>query len=454
MKNATILVRVLTCIVACSLMTSFCHAKPDIRHVIDRGWDLLNKKNDNDANTAKYFFIRTAGMVPDTFYGGSHIFGLSAVYQQQKNPIAAYYYAKRALHAAQTYKDSVGAYLFLGRTCNRSYDAYGAIQYIERALTILQQKNDTVFIKEYNIEREYKSYIKYLAKYSRGNIIIRVKHRLYSFGYKTAAMVPVLYPLLGGKIIYSYLVLFVLSILFGLMLLNARLKGRANLRRTKLYVTYYIYIAGYFIISIFTQLSIHYCFVLARNTDYFSYPLEGVLLYRVSEIAYLLFFLTFDKYNHWLVIKSIVTGFRRKKILVQLSWGVFAYVIMLIAQGLLPMLKKQLFPPGIAGPYELITRYCTVDTVLLGPFIEEVLFRWLLYRLARTMTNRWLAIGISYIVFALIHFRFHEISLTKMILYAGITIATVITLERTKSVFPPFIVHSLSNLLAVVTHKV
>jgi membrane protease YdiL (CAAX protease family) len=436
-------------------LTTICEGKVSNNKMVDAGWNNL-VKNKSPLNAKSVFFI-VKPIVPDTFYGGKHLRGLSAAYAQEGNNIASYYYAKRALHAARTHNDSVWANRFLGLTGDRIKGVYGA-QHIRGWLDSLNASGDTAFVNQYRVELEYIGYNKISDNFAQRNLFTRIESGVYGFGCRATAAVPFVYPLVGGKLVFSYLVLFVLTTLFGLMLLNARLQGKAGVRRTKLYMTYYSYIIGFFIIDAVVDSFSQYYYICKGQTDYFSYSYAGELLYLlVHLLMYLLFFIIFDKHNKWLVSRSIFTCLRRKKIISQISWGVLAFVVIRIVLVQLVKFMHIGVHPGMIDPFAkillLALRFDIIDAIICGPVIEEVLFRWLLYRLARAMTNKWYAIGVSYIVFAMSHFRFHEITGANMLLYAGITITAVLVLERTKSVLPPIITHSLHNLLVVVTHK-
>lgn len=89
---------------------------------------------------------------------------------------------------------------------------------------------------------------------------------------------------------------------------------------------------------------------------------------------------------------------------------------------------------------------CTITLGLLQPIAEEMLFRGVfLGCLINEKTNPWLAIGISTFIFSIIHFN-----LTQMISAAIFGVIMGWLFFKTKSLWPPIIVHTTNNLTCCV----
>lgn len=89
---------------------------------------------------------------------------------------------------------------------------------------------------------------------------------------------------------------------------------------------------------------------------------------------------------------------------------------------------------------------------LLTPFIEELFFRGILYRVLRKRVNLIVAILISSSVFAVYHIHFW-FNLLDFICIHIIGLVTVLLFEHTKSLSAPFLFHAIVNLLSVVVFQ-
>ena len=89
---------------------------------------------------------------------------------------------------------------------------------------------------------------------------------------------------------------------------------------------------------------------------------------------------------------------------------------------------------------------------LLTPFIEELFFRGILYRVLRRRVNLIVAILISSSVFAVYHIHFWFNLLDFICIYI-VGLVTVLLFEYTKSLSASFLFHALVNLLSVVVFQ-
>lgn len=83
--------------------------------------------------------------------------------------------------------------------------------------------------------------------------------------------------------------------------------------------------------------------------------------------------------------------------------------------------------------------------VLIGPFIEEILFRAYLYRLLRQVAGVWFSIILVSLLFGLIH-----LFLPGMVVYAALGIVLNLAYEKTRCLWVPIVMHSVYNAFAVI----
>jgi membrane protease YdiL (CAAX protease family) len=86
-----------------------------------------------------------------------------------------------------------------------------------------------------------------------------------------------------------------------------------------------------------------------------------------------------------------------------------------------------------------------VAIVIIAPFIEEMLFRGYLFDQIRTRANPLAAILSTALLFALVHF---SIATLIPIFIMGVIMGVL--RERTGSILPSMLFHSLNNLFALV----
>jgi hypothetical protein len=156
---------------ALASMTTICEGKISNYKMVDAGWNHLIK-NKSTLN-AEIVFLIVKPIVPDTFYGGKHLRGLSAAYAQEGNNIASYYYAKRALHAARTHNDTVWANRFLGLTNDR-VKGVNSTQHFSGWLDSLKARGDTAFVNQYRVELEYISYNNISGSFDHRNLFVKI----------------------------------------------------------------------------------------------------------------------------------------------------------------------------------------------------------------------------------------------------------------------------------------
>lgn len=149
-------------------------------------------------------------------------------------------------------------------------------------------------------------------------------------------------------------------------------------------------------------------------------------------------------------------GLRSRSLLTDLAVGVGGYLLLLPVFVLSATLSGRLFRniPTPINPVELYINSLTtpldrllvvLTTALAGPFVEELMFRGLLYRGLREHRSVPAAVLISASVFALMHPTMPGQFLPLATLGAGFAIAC----ERRNSLVPAFVMHALNNLMVL-----
>ena len=112
---------------------------------------------------------------------------------------------------------------------------------------------------------------------------------------------------------------------------------------------------------------------------------------------------------------------------------------------LLADLSSRLFLPGGLLPLLLVKQHFAAPLLfllvgcLVGPFVEELFFRGLLYSWVRQRLGAPTVIAITSVLFASLHGRISPVQLTGGILFA-------VLFEWRKNIWPPLVVHVLGNL--------
>lgn len=95
-----------------------------------------------------------------------------------------------------------------------------------------------------------------------------------------------------------------------------------------------------------------------------------------------------------------------------------------------------------------------VTVVILGPVVEEVIFRFLIYRIIRRKSMM-IAFVVSVLLFSFIHVDYsvlvakNYLQLLNMLIYLPLGIGTVVLYERNRNLMYPIILHMALNLVAV-----
>lgn len=155
-----------------------------------------------------------------------------------------------------------------------------------------------------------------------------------------------------------------------------------------------------------------------------------------------LFFILRDKD----FFKKAFVGGKKASIPVSILWGILGFVIVLTAQMLAGLIEQKL---GITGGSEntavlssiaAASPIIIVSIVFIGPFLEEVVFRRVIFGSLNQTTNFFIAALVSAIVFGLVHME-----LSHILTYASTGLAFAFLYNKTKRLLTTIISHTLLN---------
>lgn len=86
----------------------------------------------------------------------------------------------------------------------------------------------------------------------------------------------------------------------------------------------------------------------------------------------------------------------------------------------------------------------TLSVVLLGPIIEEILFRHILFGNLNARFGFWIAFAISSVLFALIHDD------NRFLVYVAMSFAFTVAYAKTRRLIVPIAIHAFNNALVMV----
>ena len=232
---------------------------------------------------------------------------------------------------------------------------------------------------------------------------------------------------MNKKIIKDLCILFILYILVFFMLSYV---GKFLFKN--FYNYYYILFVKYngiFGILLFLLfIIIFYLFYLKDLKIIFTYKkinfsfIVKILIYILSTrmIYYIIYFI-FDNaflFNFFKYFNDVLTG--KKNITI--------YDILILEKSLKPRFE----------PFMLI------GSVIFGPIFEEILYRGLMYNKLKEISNAFIGVLISSILFALLHIPKYGFGINMFFLFlAGILLTYCY--EKTNNIYVPIFVHSINN---------
>ena len=232
---------------------------------------------------------------------------------------------------------------------------------------------------------------------------------------------------MNKKIIKDLCILFILYILVFFMLSYA---GKFLFKN--FYNYYYILFVKYngifgsllfllFIIIFYLFYSKDLKIIFTYKKLNFSFVVKGLIyLSSIMTIYYIISFI-FDNsflFNFFKYFNDILTG--KKNITV--------YDILVLEK-----LQKPRFEP-----------FMLIGTVIIGPIFEEIFYRGLLYNKLKQISNAFIAVFISSILFAFLHIPGYGFNI-KMFSLVLDGILLTYCYEKTNNIYVPILVHSINN---------
>ena len=210
---------------------------------------------------------------------------------------------------------------------------------------------------------------------------------------------------------------------------------------------YKIIILSYLIMQLFMDLFVR---LTARFLRYFSLKEEDIQYITYNIVPFLCFLIVF-----LITLFLLKKEFSRSKrdaasFGASILWGIGGFILVLFAQ-ILALNIEQFFniEPGsenTQGIMELIYLAPTmiVVTCIMGPALEEVIFRKILFGSLYKRFGFWIAALISSVIFALAHMEIEH-----TILYSAIGITFSFLYVKTKRIIVPILSHCLMNSFVV-----
>ena len=153
----------------------------------------------------------------------------------------------------------------------------------------------------------------------------------------------------------------------------------------------------------------------------FSFVVKGLIyLSSIMMIYYIIYFI-FDNsflFNFFKYFNDVLTG--KKNITI--------YDILILEK-----LQRPRFEP-----------FMLIATVIISPIFEEILYRGLMYNKLKEISNAFIAILISSILFAFLHIPGYGFNIKMFSLVLGGILLTY-CYEKTDNIYVPILVHSINN---------
>ena len=153
----------------------------------------------------------------------------------------------------------------------------------------------------------------------------------------------------------------------------------------------------------------------------FSFIVKILIYILSTRMIYYIIYFIFDNaflFNFFKYFNDVLTG--KKNITI--------YDILILEKSLKPRFE----------PFMLI------GSVIFGPIFEEILYRGLMYNKLKEISNAFIGVLISSILFALLHIPKYGFGINMFFLFlAGILLSYCY--EKTDNIYIPILVHSISN---------
>jgi len=131
---------------------------------------------------------------------------------------------------------------------------------------------------------------------------------------------------------------------------------------------------------------------------------------------------------------------------VAIGWGILGFFIVLAAQMLGGIIETSLGIKAGSENTEILSTVAAVSPIIIfsivffGPFLEEVVFRRIIFGSLNQTTNFWIATLVSAVVFGLIHNEF-----SHLILYTSTGLVFAFLYNKTKRLLTTVISHMMLN---------
>ncbi len=211
----------------------------------------------------------------------------------------------------------------------------------------------------------------------------------------------------------------------------------------------------------------HWYVILAYVIMQFSSILGVPLLYnlgvRPEEVA-VAYWLIFSFFTAMVVIllllrKDMQLNNQREgssPLHIAILWAIIGVFLALFAQGIAATIENKLFgiEPGSENTEFLVeiakaTPLFILVTSIIGPILEEIIFRKLLFGNLHKRFNFFISALLSSIVFAIVHMDF-----THILIYTAMGFTFAFLYVKTKRILVPIIAHVSMNTLVVLIQLV
>lgn len=207
------------------------------------------------------------------------------------------------------------------------------------------------------------------------------------------------------------------------------------------------------LIMIIVGIALIYLLMVVINSSlYMLYGQTKTSYYHSIIASNALFVLLILVIKFWKKITWAELGWKNVKFLrslkdVLIVWGVtwlahIIYMLIIVSQGIMP--EDNALSELLEKPTLLLFIANIVLIAIVAPFIEETLFRGLLFSSLRTYFGCWTAIVLSAIVFSALHLELIGF-VPRLVLGIGLGYLYV----KSGSLFPSIGLHGLNNFVAV-----
>jgi len=169
----------------------------------------------------------------------------------------------------------------------------------------------------------------------------------------------------------------------------------------------------------------------------------GVMLFFIDQkmtVISVLLFIYLNKYDIEKTKKVYTTEKLKNTLILFIIANIVIYFISISSKYLLHEFDEQNIVQYFK--HNKITKLAVLNTVVIVPIIEEIVFRGLFYKLLRSYFSIVPSMLISSIIFSIVH----ENILVLIVLFS-LGLILCYSYERNKSIIYPIVIHSLFNLL-------